>query len=165
MAETTRIDTRLESEAAEFLVLGQLLLQKISTFKAYVNYPGYDLIATDAERNTSAKIQVKSRFRTDWDGFIINNLSCDFVVFVALNRGFPQPKRNGDTGIRPPDFYVLPVSYVQEVRDPANPWGKIVRSRLSGIDQFKDTWSAISKFLASPSGPNLTVNRTRRHTA
>src|SRR4051812_21275131 len=128
--DTTRINTRLESEAAEFLVLGHLLLQRITAFKAYVNYPGYDLIAADADRNTSAKIQVKSRYQTDWDGFIINNLNCDFVVFVALNRGFPRPKHNGDTGIRPPDFYVLPISYVNDVRDAANSWGKIVRSRL-----------------------------------
>jgi hypothetical protein len=125
------MNTRLESEAAEFLVLGHLLLQRISAFKAYVNYPGYDVIATNAERNTSAKIQVKSRYQTDWDGFIIKNLGCDFVVFVALNRGFPRPKQNGDTGVRPPDFYVLPISYVQKVRDPDNPWGKIVRSRLA----------------------------------
>jgi hypothetical protein len=34
-----RLDTKLEAEAAEFLVLGHLLLEKISAFKAYVNYP------------------------------------------------------------------------------------------------------------------------------
>lgn len=95
----TRKDTKLESEGAEFLVLGRLLLEKITAFKTYTNFPGYDLIATSAEHNTSARIQVKSRYQT-WDGFIINNFDCEFVVFVALNRGYSKPRKNGDTGIR-----------------------------------------------------------------
>jgi hypothetical protein len=90
---------------------------------------------------------VKSRYRTDWDGFIIGNLDCDFVVFVALNRGYARPKRSGDTGIGPPDFYVLPVEYVKKVRDPKNSWGKISRNRLAEIKQYKDKWSAISDSL------------------
>lgn len=88
-----RLDTKLEAEAAEFLVLGRLLLEKIATFKAYVNYPNYDLISANADMNTSARIQVKSRFRTDWDGFIIKNYDCDFVVLAILNRGFDKPKK------------------------------------------------------------------------
>ena len=76
----SRRDTKLESEGAEFLVLGRLLLEKITACKTYTNFPGYDLIATSAENNTSARIQVKSRYQTNWDGFIINNLDCEFVV-------------------------------------------------------------------------------------
>src|SRR5881394_1579183 len=95
-----RINTRLESEAAEFLVLGYLLLNRISAFKAYVNFPGYDLIATNAETNMSARIQVKSRYSSDWNGFIINNFECDFVALVGLNRGYPRPRASGDKGIR-----------------------------------------------------------------
>ncbi len=59
-----RLDTRLESEGAEYLVLGQLLVQRIAAYKAYVNTEGYDLVAVDAERGTSARIQVKSRWQT-----------------------------------------------------------------------------------------------------
>ena len=92
MKKQKRLDTKLEAEAAEFLVLGQLLLERISAFKAYVNFPGYDLIATDAERNSSAKLQVKSRYCTDWDGFIIKNYDCDFVIFVTLNRGYGRTR-------------------------------------------------------------------------
>jgi len=147
MKEKQRLDTKLEAEAAEFLVLGQLLLERISAFKAYVNFPGYDLIATDADRNTSARLQVKSRYRTDWDGFIIKNYGCDFVIFVALNRGYPRPKKNGDDGVKPPEFYVLPVSYVKKVRDPNNAWGKIVKSRLVGIEKYRDRWDLIADFL------------------
>ena len=143
-----RLDTKLEAEGAEFLVLGRLLLEKIATFKAYVNYPSYDLISVNADMNTSAKIQVKSRYRTDWDGFIINNFDCDFVVLALLNRGFNKLKKNGDTGIKEPEFYVLPISYVLEMRDIKNKWGKISRNRLKGIEQYINRWDLVSTFLS-----------------
>jgi len=142
-----RKNTKLEAEGAEFLVLGHLLLNRISAFKAYVNFPGYDLIAADAENNTSARIQVKSRYQTNWDGFIIKNFDCDFVVLVTLNRGYSKPRKNGDYGVKDPDFYVMPVSYVLKVRDPDNEWGKIVKSRLIEIDKYEDRWDLISDFL------------------
>ena len=142
-----RRNTKLESEGAEFLVLGMLLLEKITTFKAYVNYPGYDLIAVNADKNTSARIQVKSRYQTDWDGFIIKNFDCDFVVFVTLNRGYPKPKKNGDNGIKDPDFYILPISYVLEVRDPDNDWGKITKNRLIDLNQYENRWDMIRDFI------------------
>lgn len=142
-----RRNTKLEAEGAEFLVLGHLLLNQIAAFKAYTNFPGYDLIATNADTNTSCRIQVKSRWRTDWDGFIIQNFNCDFVVLVTLNRGYPNPKKSGDLGVRPPTFYVMPAQYVLEVRDANNNWGKIVKSRLKGIEQYQDRWDLISQFL------------------
>ena len=82
-----RLDTRLESEGAEFLVLGHLLLNRIAAYKTYTNMPGYDLIATKPEANTSARIQVKSRWRTGATGFPISNFDCEFVVAAFLNRG------------------------------------------------------------------------------
>ncbi len=142
-----RKDTRLEAEGAEFLVLGNLLINKISAYKAYVNFPGYDLIATNAESNTSVRIQVKSRYQTNWDGFIIKNYDCDFVVLVTLNRGYPKKKSNRVDGIKEPDFYIMPISYVKEVRDPNNSWGKIVKSRLVNLDNYKDDWKSIEKHL------------------
>lgn len=143
-----RLNTKLESEAAEFLVLGNLLLEGISAFKTYTNFPGYDLIATDATNNTSARIQVKSRYRTDYNGFIIKNYDCDFVVLAALNRGYGRgPKRNGDTGIKSPEFYIMPISYILQVRDPGNDWGKINNTRLVDMPTYKDTWGAIKDFL------------------
>jgi hypothetical protein len=160
MADAKRLDTKLEAEAAEFLVLGRLLLERIVTFKAYVNFPGYDLIAANADRARTARIQVKSRYRTDWDGFIIKNYDCDFVVFVALNRGFSRPKRSGDKGIKEPEFYVMPVSYVIEVRDSNNTWGEIIRNRLAGIEQFRDRWDLIAKFLDDPAD-TMTVRSAR----
>ena len=144
-----RIDTKLEAIAAEFLVLGHLLLERITAYKAYVNFPGYDLIATATGHNLkkNCRLQVKSRYRTDWDGFIINNFDCDFVIFVALNRGFARQKKDGADGIKPPDFYILPTRWVEERRDPNNNWGKIVRQRLGGIEEYKDRWELISNCL------------------
>src|SRR4051812_46499425 len=99
---TTRQDTKLESEGAEFLVLGNLLLDGVSCFKAYVNFRGYDLVATNPESDKTARIQVKSRWATNYDrSFPIKNFDCEFVVHVALNRGYRFGKipKAEDTGI------------------------------------------------------------------
>jgi hypothetical protein len=40
------------------------------------------------------RIQVKSRWATDFDGGVpVKNLDCDFVVFVALNRAYRYRRR------------------------------------------------------------------------
>jgi hypothetical protein len=39
-----RQNTRLESQGAEFLVLGHLLMLGIPAFKNYTNMPGYDVV-------------------------------------------------------------------------------------------------------------------------
>ena len=100
-----RQDTTLEAEGAEFLVLGQLLLQRIATYKKYTNMPGYDLVATNPATNMSARIQVKSRWRTGAPFFLIKNFDCEFVVAVCLNRG----KKGGGGDVRAPDYFVLPL--------------------------------------------------------
>jgi hypothetical protein len=161
MPPKLRRDTKLESDGAEFLVLWRMLIERIATYKSYVNYPGYDLLAVQPDRSGVARIQVKSRFRTDWAGFIIGNFDCDFVVFVALNRGFDRPKRDGAKGTLEPHFYVLPVDYVLSVRDPKNKWGKIVRSRLKEIETYRDQWHLISTFLNGGSKPNTSLDRGR----
>lgn len=143
-----RRDTRLESEGAEFLVLGNLLLQKIPSYKTYTNMPGYDLVATNPEKNISVKIQVKSRYRTDWDGFIIKNLDSDFVVFVTLNRGYSRKRKNDDDGVRDPEYYILPISYVQKVRSYDNQWGKITKSNLIEVQKYRDRWDLIKEELS-----------------
>jgi|TARA_B100001964_G_scaffold233485_1_gene290810 hypothetical protein len=143
----TRKDTRLEAEAAEFLVLGRLLLEKITAYKNYTNHPAYDIIAVNPEHNLSIRIQVKSRFNTDWDGFIINNFECEFVAFVSLNRGYSRIRKNKDLDIKDPEFYILPISYVKKVRDPKNKWGKITKNRLKGIEKYQNRWDLIKQRL------------------
>ncbi len=104
-----RLDSSLEAEGAEFFVLGQLLVEGIQATKAYTNFPGYDLIAFSPETNRSCRIQVKSRWATDYDrAFPIKNFDCDFVVHIALNRGYRRRASPENDGRRPPDVYVFP---------------------------------------------------------
>jgi hypothetical protein len=93
MSETkSRLDTSLESAGAEFLVLGSLLVEGVEAHKLYTNFPGYDIMAVDPKKNTSCKIQVKSRWATDFDGgFPICNFDCDFVVFHSSKSRVPVP--------------------------------------------------------------------------
>jgi hypothetical protein len=142
-----KIDTKLESDGAEFLVLGNLLVEGISAYKTYQNFPGYDLVVVNPEKNLSAKIQVKSRYHTDWDGFIINNFNCDFVIFVALNRGFKKPKKDGRTGLESPDFFVFPITYVNKIKDEKNSWGKIIKARMINHLEYQNKWELIKSFL------------------
>jgi hypothetical protein len=143
-----RLDTKLEAAGAEFLVLGQLLIEGISSFKTYQNFPGYDLVATNPSKGRSIKIQVKSRYSTSWDGFIINNFDCDFVILVALNRGYKKSKKNGDNGIRQPDYYIFPISYVLKIKDSENTWGKIRKGKMTGYESYLNRWDLIKKKLS-----------------
>jgi hypothetical protein len=68
-----RQNTRLESEGAEFLVLGNLLVEGIDAYKSYRYMPGYDLVAVLPEKNSTARIQVKSRWASDATGYLIKN--------------------------------------------------------------------------------------------
>ena len=61
-----RQDTKLEAQGAEFLVLGNLLIEGITCYKAYVNFRGYDLVALNPESSRTVRIQVKSRWATNW---------------------------------------------------------------------------------------------------
>ena len=140
-----RQDTKLESEGAEFLVLGQLLIRGISTYKTYTNMPGYDLVATRPAKNTSVRIQVKSRWETGADGFIIKNFDCDFVVVVKLNRG----KKGGTVEGRDPEYFVFPVALIREIpRD--DKWGKVNFKKIPDVESYQDRWDLIRDFLAAP---------------
>ena len=122
-----RLDTSLESSGAEFLVLGHLLIEGIQSFKAYTNFPGYDIVATNPENNVSCRVQAISRWATDFDsGFPIRNFDCDFVVLVTLNRGYRYRKKitKQDDGKREPQFYVFPVDIVRAAQDAKSSWGK-----------------------------------------
>jgi hypothetical protein len=63
-----RLNSSLEAAGAEFLVLGLLLVEGIQASKAYTNFPGYDLVAVNPDRGLSCRIQVRSRWATDFDG-------------------------------------------------------------------------------------------------
>ena len=141
----TRQDTRLESVGAEFLVLGQLLVHRIAAYKTYTNMPGYDLVATHPENNTSARIQVKSRWRTGAPGFLINNFDCDFVVIALLNRG----SKDGTASVLPPQYFVLPVQ-VAERLPRTEGWGKVSFAKIPDLASYRERWDLIRSFLSSP---------------
>lgn len=143
-------NTKLESEGAEFLVLGHLLIEGISCFKAYVNFPGYDLVAVNPETGKVARIQVKSRWATDYDSsFPIKNYDCEFVVHAALNRGYrfrKKPKRAPD-GPGTPVFYVFPVDVVREARNPRSKWGKTNIRNIPMYEGYRSAWHLIGDYL------------------
>lgn len=143
-----RRDTRLESEGAEFLVLGQLLIAGVEAHKAYTRYPGYDLIAANPDRNRTCRVQVKSRWATDYDGsFLIKNFGCDFVVHVALNRGYSFRRRGQTGGQLPPSFWVLPVETVKSAQSVGSAWGKVFVRRIPDHARYREAWSLIREFL------------------
>jgi hypothetical protein len=142
-----RQDTKLESEGAEFLVLGQLLIEGIPAYKTYTNLRGYDLVAVWPETNRSARIQVKSRWATDANSFLIKKLDCDFVALVRLNRGyrFSGEKKRALEQKDDPEFYVLPAKDAQ-ARTTTEGWGKIIW-RQSEFDCYRRDWNLIRNFL------------------
>jgi hypothetical protein len=137
-----RLDTRLESEGAEFLVLGNLLLHRIAAYKTYTNMPGYDVVATDPEANTSAKIQVKSRWRTGATGFPISNFDCDFVVAAFLNRGLANTTQKSEV----PKFYVFPVAIIQSLPR-GKVWSKVDISKVPDLQSYLENWNQVAVFL------------------
>ncbi len=140
-----RLDTRLESEAAEFLVLGHLLLARIWAYKTYMNMPGFDIVATAPECGTSARIQVKSRFHSGAEGFPIKNFDCDFVVFVGLNRG----RVNSSRGVADPEYFVLPVGVVRPVMRVSGGWPKVLLRDIPNLDEYRNNWALVAEHLGA----------------
>lgn len=146
-----RQDTKLESEGAEFLVLGMLLIEGLHAFKAYTNFAGYDLVALEPGTGRSARIQVKSRWATDYDrSFPIKNFQCDFVVLAALNRGcrFGRKSVSLTNGRAPPRLYCFPVDLVRAAQSPTDKWGKVSLARIPDAESYVEAWHLIRTFLA-----------------
>lgn len=140
---TKRRDTRLEAEGAEFLVVGWLLVNGIEAHKTYSKMPGYDLIAVNAVGNKSCRIQVKSRYQTGVGHFIIKNFDSDFVVIALLNRGYAKERKNGDTGLKDPEMYVVPTSVARAAQDPNDEWHKVLFSKIPNLSHYLNNWELI----------------------
>ena len=142
-----RRNTRLEAEGAEFLVVGWLLVNGIEAHKTYSKMPGYDLIAVSIDGNKSCRIQVKSRYQTGVGHFIIKNFDSDFVVIALLNRGYAKPRKNGETGIKDPQMYVVPTSVIREAQDPNDEWHKVSFSKIPDLSVYLNNWEIIREAL------------------
>lgn len=149
-AKPTRLDSKREADGAEFLVLGHLLIEGIQAFKAYVNFPGYDIVATNPEKKRACRIQVKSRWATDYDmGFPLKNTDCDFVVLVALNRGFRYTKKKLEAGEgrKEPQFYVFPIHVAKRARNLKDKWKKVQMRKINRLQKYQDNWMLVKGFL------------------
>jgi hypothetical protein len=140
-----RLDSKLEWQGAEFLVLANLLIEKIEAYKPYVNQPGYDLVAFDSKTRRLARLSVKSRWATNREGlFPLHSLDCDFVIHVALNRGIRIRKATSSLGLGQPKLYVFPVKACAAVRTASN---KINIRNIDNYESYLANWSRIRKFL------------------
>lgn len=135
-------NTKLESEGAEFLVLGNLLINGIAAYKTYTNMPGYDLVATNPELNTSAKVQVKSRWTKKATGFLIGRFDCDFVVFAKLN--LEDVTEIGKEGAV--EYYVFPAKVLEKVHRKGK-MPKVVLKDIANYHKYQNGWVQISEFL------------------
>ncbi|HEX8391801.1 MAG TPA: hypothetical protein VF665_05510 [Longimicrobium sp.] len=122
-----------------------MLLQRIPTYKTYTNMPGYDLVATAPEHNSSARIQVKSRWRTNAPGFPLQSLDCDFVVFVRLNRG----SKDGRAKVLDPDYFVFPISLLRDVPRSVS-WNKLMLKHVPDWESYRNRWDLVQSFLRRP---------------
>jgi hypothetical protein len=146
----SRRDTRIEAEGAEFLVLGSLLAEGISAWKAYTNFPGYDIIAGEPGQRT-CRVQVKSAYWTGNRYWLIKNFDCDFICCVALNRGFRggARARSGD-GRKPPDIYVLPKKVAKGAYERTElGWASIGLGRIKDPDRYLNAWTLVADFVAA----------------
>ncbi len=153
-----RRDTKLESEGAEFLVLGQLLIEGIPGYKAYTNMKGFDLVAISPDAGRAARIQVKSRWASDAPHFLIDNVDeCDFVVLVRLNRGVGKSSsKQHDMSRKDPEFYVLSADEARNLlADRSSGWSKI-HWREADFEIYRRRWDPIRRRLGMKSEPNHT---------
>ncbi|MEQ8847407.1 hypothetical protein [Botrimarina sp.] len=139
------------SAGAEFLVMGYLMRRNIQTYKAPLNNAGYDLVCIHPDprykpsrrERSQIRVQVKSRIQSDCDrGFPVKAASLDafdFLVVAFLNIGNFYRGKDGSEGMRPPEFYTLPASFVAEHHDASSTWEKVrLRPIANQIERFKD---------------------------
>lgn len=151
---TRRRDTRLRAEGAEFLVLAYLLMNDIQASKGYVNFPGYDLIASDAEQGTSVRIQVKSRSDTRERAFPIKNFDCEFVVFVKTKRErVPDAVVDTERTVAT-DIYVFPVEVAFAAWEArrgremtADKFNKLHLADIPDVEQYRNAFGLIREGL------------------
>ena len=135
-----RLNTKLESKGARFLVLGQMLIRGIDAAMTSKKMPGYDLVATHSNRSFSARIQVKSRWRTGAPKFSVYNLDCDFVVVAKLNRG----SKDGTAKVLNPEYFVFPIAVIERAPRLS---GNVHFDQIRNLENYRNQWNLIGKFI------------------
>jgi hypothetical protein len=135
------------SLSAEYLVMGHLMRRNILTYKAPPNNEGYDLICihpNPRQKSRQIRVQVKSRLATDCDrGFPVKEKTLDafdYLIVVFLNCGYFMGMRKRHKtieGVREPEFYTLPQSFIKKHHDKSSSWQK-VRTRGLDIEEYKN---------------------------
>tara|TARA_Y100001933_G_scaffold124639_1_gene124382 strand:+ start:60 stop:542 length:483 start_codon:yes stop_codon:yes gene_type:complete len=150
-----RLETKLFSNGAEFLVMSKLLLSNIETYKAYVNFEGYDLVCANPKEGLSAKIQVKSKNFVKDVSFYLNSddkSKSDFYVFAQTN----SIKKKGDKyelisdDLLEPKLYVMDYDTVEKhkrIDKKGNNWISISKKSIPNIDDYLNDWNQIKRFL------------------
>jgi hypothetical protein len=114
--------------------------------------PGYDLIASNPDRKTSARIRVKSIFVSKaYPAQLLKNPDADFVVLVMLNRA-PKDKPKPTT-VTPPDIYVFPMEVILPHKKIDDVWNKVMIGKVTNRKDYRDAWHLIQNFLSDPVGP------------
>lgn len=143
MVKKKRINTQLEQEGAEHLVIGNLLRFKVQSFLCPKNFENYDLIAVNPSNKKMKKIQVKSRLTKTASSFPLDKVGSDFIVFVKLNcasRIKGELLYKYDTE---PEFYIFPTKLCEEYREKGG-WHKVKVRDIPDYQSYKNKWKLIS---------------------
>lgn len=152
----TSSEKRMSGEGAEFLVLGELLVRHINAAKAYTNFPDWDILAFDSERESQVRIQVKSRYASDALGFILKSTNFEFLVVVHLNKGlrYTTGKKFQPTSDSP-QFWIIPQAAVLAAigSTPKNPkygeWNLSLNKFPDKAREYENAWHLIAESLLS----------------
>lgn len=150
-----RLDTKLFSNGAEFLVMAKLLLSNIQTYKAYMNFEGYDLVCVNPEKNLSAKIQIKSKNFINDTSFYLNSddkAKPDFYVLAQTNSLKKVNKENKlvPDEISEPKLYILNSKTIERYRKQDKKgtfYISISRNNIKEIDTYLNNWNQVKSFL------------------
>jgi len=151
-----RLDTKLFSTGAEFLVMSRLLLANIQTYKTYINFEGYDLVCVNPLENLSAKIQVKSKNFLNDSSFYLNSdekNKSDFYVFAQTNS---IKKVNGENKLLfdvEPKLFVMDYAMVNKLKkndSKGTPYICISNKNIPNRGDYLNNWESIKKFIELP---------------
>ena len=147
-----RLDTKLFSTGAEFLVMSRLLLANIETHKSYTNFEGYDLVCVNPQKNTSVKIQIKSKNFLNDTSFYLNSdkkTRPDFYVFVQTNA---IKKINGNNKLvfeNEPKLYAMDYETVIKFRVNEG-WISLSERNIPNISEYLNNWKYLKEKLELP---------------